>query len=252
MKLASRILMKFSCILSLVGLGSCALREPLPPASRVQNLQKELSARVESQSRLRVLFIGNSYSFGVSRAFAKVAAAHHRSVKTGHSTYGGWTLAQHAKHDGTLKKIRSGKWDIVVIQEHSLIPAHPAKKRDALMFGPLRFLVNEARAHGAIPVLYQTWGRRDGNDQLRADNFQQMTSRLREGYHAAAKFAGGVIIVPVGDAWEREMQAGRGHGLFTEDGSHPSPAGDAITAATFYRSLYEPYVPATKKGHSLE
>ena len=240
MKLYSQILVKISCIVGLFGLGTCAPRELLLPANRMQNLQKELNARVAAQQRLRILFVGNSYSFGVPQALTKVVAANNRSVKTGHSTYGGWTLAQHAEHEGTLEKIRGGKWDIVVIQEHSLIPAHPARKRNAMMFGPLRFLVKEARAHGAIPVLYQTWGRRDGNDQLREDSFKQMTARLREGYHAAAKFADGVIVIPVGDAWEREMIAGRGRELFIDDGSHPSAAGDAITAATFYHALFEP------------
>jgi len=240
MRIPSRIFVKFSCILGLFGLGTCISRETLPPANRVPNPQKELSARVESKQKLRVLFVGNSYSFGVPQAFTKVAAEHHRIVETGDSAYGGWTLAQHAEHVGTLEKIRSRKWDIVVIQEHSLVPAMPARKRNSRMFGPLRFLVQEARAHGAVPVLYQTWGRRDGNAQLRGDGFHQMTARLREGYRAAARSTGGVVVIPVGDAWEREMIAGRGRELFIEDGSHPSTAGDALTAATFYRAIFEP------------
>ena len=238
MKKSKQIIVRFTFLLSLLGLTTCVTHRPLPPAAHVPNPAKELAERVASQQILRVLFVGNSYSFGVPEAFAKTAAAQGKSVNTGHSTFGGWTLAQHAEHEGTLEKIRSGTWDVVVIQEHSLIPAQPPAKRDAAMFAPLRLLVNEARGHGAIPVLYQTWGRRDGNSLLRKDTFREMTARLRAGYQAAAKQAGGVVIVPVGDAWEREMNAGRARVLFIDDGSHPSAAGDAVTAETFYRAFF--------------
>lgn len=238
MKRSNKILARLTFFLSLVGLTTCATHPPLPPAARVPNPAKELAERVAAQQTLRVLFVGNSYSFGVPKAFTKTATAHGRSVKTGHSTFGGWTLAQHAAHQGTLEKIRNGNWDVVVIQENSLIPAQPPGKRDAAMFGPLRLLVNEARSHGAIPVLYQTWGRRDGNAQLRKDTFREMTARVRDGYQAASKQAGGIVIVPVGDAWEREMNVGRGRELFIEDGSHPSAAGDSVTAETFYRTMF--------------
>ncbi len=223
-----------------MGLTTCATHRPLPPAARVPNLREELAERVAAQQTLRVLFIGNSYSFGLPEAFAKIATDHGKSVKTGHSTFGGWTLAQHAGHQGTLQKIRSGGWDIVVIQEQSLIPAQPSRKRSAAMFEPLRFLANEARSHGAIPLLYQTWGRRDGNAQLKDDTFPKMTARVRDSYQAAAIHAGGVLIAPVGDAWEQEMNAGRGAQLFIEDGSHPSARGVILTAETFYRTVFGP------------
>ncbi len=200
--------------------------------------RKGLSEKVVSFKKLRILFVGNSYSFGVPNAFARTMAANGRRVKIGNSTFGGWTLAQHSKFDGTLKKLRSREWDVIVFQEHSLIPARLPKKREAEMFPPLRILVTEARNHGAVPVLYQTWGRRDGASELKNDTFFAMTARLRQGYQAAAKNAGGVTVVPVGAAWEREMMAGRGAVLFNEDGSHPTAAGDALTAETFYQTLY--------------
>ena len=78
-------------------------------------------------------------------------------------THGGWTLKQHAENDATLRAIREGDWDYVVIQEQSLIPSQPLKRTHA-MFPNVRKLADEARKAGAVPVLYQTWGRRDGNE----------------------------------------------------------------------------------------
>jgi hypothetical protein len=230
-------LVKFSCILSWLGLSACSPPRPPLPVSGGAGVRDELAGQVRSRGKLSVLFVGNSYSFGVPRAFSKLAAERGRPVRTGHSTYGSWTLAKHAEHAATLEKIRSG-WDIVVIQEQSRIPSLPPGKRDEAMFPPMRALVQEARRQGAVPLLYQTWGRRDGDEFVEGDDFHAMTARLRTGYQAAAKASGGVAVAPVGDAWEREFHAGRGAALFQDDGSHPSAAGDQLTARVFYEVLF--------------
>jgi hypothetical protein len=159
-------------------------------------------------------------------------------VRVGHSTYGGWTLAKHAAHPPTLEKLRSGKWDVVVIQEQSLVPSRHERMRRKVMDPAVGFLVSEARAAGAVPLLYQTWGRRDGDPDQPGDDFIEMNSRVRNGYRAASENAGGVAIVPAGDAWEREFVAGRGRDLFIDDGSHPSSFGNEITAREFYRVIF--------------
>ncbi len=237
MKFFQSFIVKFSCILSWFGLSACSTQRTPLAVSGGLCVREELSEQVRSRGKLSVLFVGNSYSFGVPKAFSKLAFERGRRVRTGHSTYGGWTLAQHVEHAATLEKIRGG-WDIVVIQEQSRIPAMPAVKRDAAMFPPLRVLVNEVRQQGAVPLLYQTWGRRDGDEFVEGDDFYAMNARLRNGYQAAAEASGGVVVAPVGDAWETEFKAGRGDGLFTGDGSHPSAAGDLLTAGVFYEVLF--------------
>lgn len=223
--------MNLSCLLGVMG---CAT--PAPPAA--VEAQRELSERARADSELAVLFVGNSYSFGVPKAFSKYAASHGKKVRTGHATSGGWTLERHSKHEPTLRKIREGRWDVVVIQEQSRIPAMSPPERAATMFPPLRQLVVVARENGAVPLLYQTWGRRDGDAEVPGDDFLAMNQRLRDGYRAAAKDAGETLVAPVGDAWESEVRAGRGDALFMEDGSHPTPQGDRLTAATIYEAIY--------------
>ena len=229
--------MNLSWLLGILGISSCASRVPVPPSAS-GNDRRELAARMNATEEPAILFVGNSYSFGIPREFKKLAAERGKKVRIGHSTYGGWTLGQHAANEATLRKIRGGRWDVVVIQEQSLIPAMPARLRAAKMFPPLRLLVAEARAHGAIPVLYQTWGRRDGDPARRGDDFLKMTQRLREGCQAAANHAGGLVVVPVGDAWELETNAGRGDTLFLDDGSHPAAMGNRVTAEVFYRTFF--------------
>lgn len=238
MKIFPRPLVNFAWFLSFLGLSACSSQPPLPPSPGRSDPRRELSKRVAACPEPSILFVGNSYSFGVPKAFSKLAAEHGKKLRVGHATYGGWTLQQHSENAPTLRKIREGRWDIVVIQEQSEIPALPPKKRDAAMFPPLRQLVALVRQQGAIPILYQTWGRRDGDPKIRNDDFHAMNHRLRLGYQAASKNADGLEIVRVGDAWETEVSAGRGAALFMEDGSHPSPSGNQLTAQTFYQTIF--------------
>ncbi len=235
----NRSFVKFTCLLSFFGFTACSTSPPLPiPGST--DARRELTARVRATPQLAVLFVGNSYSFGVPKELTRVAAAHGKSIRAGHATYGGWSLKIHAANEATLRKIRAGHWDIVVIQEHSEIPSWPAGKRAKAMNPPLLKLVAAARQYGAIPVLYQTWGRRDGDKSVWFDTFPAMTKRLRAGYQAAARDAGGLLVVPVGDAWEHEVSAGRGRDLFMPDGSHPTAMGNQLTARVFYETLCAP------------
>lgn len=231
-------LMKLACILGFFGLGSCATQPTLAQGPGGDHPESELRARLLADPEPAVLFIGNSYSFGVPKAFGKVAADHGKSLRIGHSTFGGWSLARHAANEPTLRKIRDGQWAVVVIQEQSEIPAMSPRRRAELMFPPLRKLVTEVRAHGAVPVLYQTWGRRDGDKSRRHDDFQAMNARLREGYQEASRNAGNLVVVPVGDAWQREVDVGNLTRLFTEDGSHPSAYGNEVTARIFYQTFF--------------
>jgi hypothetical protein len=227
--LVLRLLM-WARFLGFLGLTGCAV----PPVSPDLD---ELGAKVK-QEELSVLFIGNSYSFGVPSAFKKHAEARGKRVRLGHSTYGGWSLERHTQHHPTLKKLREGKWDVVVLQDFSMHPAMKERQRARAMDPAVGFFVRESREAGAVPLLYQTWGRRDGDTAVPGDDFFAMNRRVGEGYRAAGRNAGGVMIVPVGDAWEREFRAGRGRDLFVEDGSHPSAFGNRVSAEAFYVAVF--------------
>jgi hypothetical protein len=214
------------------------------PASGAE--KDALAAIVERLGRSHqpaVLFIGNSYSFQAPKLFQAHAAARGKTVRVEQVTHGGWTLARHAADEATLKKIREGGWDVVVFQEQSRIPSLPEAQRSAMMDAPLRKLAEEAGRHGAIPALYQTWGYRDGDAMLPGDDYRAMTARVRQGYRAAAKRAGNVAVVPVGDAWEREAASTEAGKLFQKDGSHPSAMGNRITARVFHDTFF----PGSKK-----
>ncbi|MEP4050205.1 MAG: SGNH/GDSL hydrolase family protein [Luteolibacter sp.] len=220
----------FAWLMGMLGLSGCAV-PPVPG-------ETEKFESLANKDPLAVLFIGNSYSFGVPSAFKKHAESKGRHVRVGHSTYGGWTLEKHSKNPATLKKLREGDWDIVVIQDFSMNPSRDERERRKVMDAGVQFFVSEARAIGAVPILYQTWGRRDGDPERPGDDFYSMNQRVRMGYRNASLRAGGIPVVSAGDAWEREFRAGRGKDLFVEDGSHPSSFGNAVTAEVFYKAIF--------------
>lgn len=221
-----RSILMFAKILAFFGLSSCASHLPHPEQP------------IKKTDELQVLFIGNSYSFDVPKMFREIAEKNGNKVRVARCTHGGWTLAKHAKHAPTLRKLRERQWDIVVIQDFSMNGAYLERRRRKEMYPFVEFFVNEARAIGARPMLYQTWGRRDGQSGLKGDDFYQMNARIREAYSRAAQLAGGVEIVPVGDVWEEEFRKGNGPKLYVEDGSHPSAFGNRVSAEVFYQAIF--------------
>lgn len=97
-------------------------------------------------------------------------------------------------------------------------------------------LAEEARSVGAMPMLVQTWGRRDGDPANPRSGFHAMNDQVREGCRRAARHAG-VEMIPTGDAWQREVDAGRADAIFHADGSHPTRHGNQITAETVLRAM---------------
>ncbi|MBK1881814.1 hypothetical protein JIN85_05275 [Luteolibacter pohnpeiensis] len=234
--------MKYVLIFCILATAACAplyLGRDKKPARSVADAQRELHDRVASKSKPAVLFVGNSYSFGMPKALAAECAKHDQPIRIGHSTFSGWSLAQHVKNESTLKKIREGKWDVVVLQEQSQIPSFKGFRRNHRMLPAVKKLAAEARAAGAVPVLYQTWGRLHGDQQnVPGDTSAAMSARLAEGYRVASKAAGGLVVIPAGDAWAKEIATGHGNQLFIEDGSHPTSIGNQLTARVFYNSLF--------------
>jgi hypothetical protein len=225
-----RRLIMFTKILGFLGLSGCVL----PPVAG----EREKLDAVAKKDRPSILFVGNSYSFGIPKKFGELSASRGKDVRIGHSTYSGWSLTKHSRNPGTLKKLQEGEWDVIVIQDYSTNPSHNERERRMKMDPGVQFFATEARALGAVPLLYQTWGRRDGNPDIAGDDFYKMNDRVRKGYLSASRNGGGIVTVKAGDAWEREFRAGRGADLFYEDGSHPSGYGNEVTAEEFYRTIF--------------
>ena len=219
------------------------------------------------QPPLKVLFIGNSYTYVndlPSLIVALADAAGGRKIETGQQLVGGCTLERHVNDKKAVEKIREQKWDVVVLQDHSL----QAILRREAMFKYARVLDGEIKKQGAKTVFYLTWARQhipqmqDGADPAASPDYAkamyQMSGAAKStGFdpwcqkHHDALVAGidgayfdlakdlGAQVAPVGIAWKKALAADPHLVLHQPDKSHPNPTGSYLAACVFYATLFD-------------
>ncbi len=173
---------------------------------------------------LRVLFIGNSYTFynDMPRQLQQIATSmgDKRTIITERVVYGGRALKEHWTDTLALAAIRRGGWDLVVLQEHSL----GALNASDTMRKYIRLFSEEIRNAGAIPVLYMTWARQ--HRPISQDSIARVYTSIGRDV--------GALVAPVGLAWQRVRQQYPAIVLFDPDGTHPSSEGSYLAACVFY------------------
>ncbi len=172
----------------------------------------------------RILFVGNSYTFGnnLPNLVAAVAKAGGRELEVASSTEGGATLRRHVDRGEAVKTMRASKFDYVVLQDQSLNPLF----NRAHMWAAATELHAEIGRTGAKTLFFMTWARQGK---------PEMTKGLAEAYQGiAGKLGAGVA--PVGLAWHA-VNHNTGLGLYTDDGSHPNLKGSLLAAFVFYARI---------------
>ena len=193
----------------------------------------------EPFGELRVLFIGNSYTFAneLPDIFVKIANESGYRAEVTMLAKGGWTLSKHAQSNRTIKTIRDQTWDYVILQEQSVIPAK-IEEREQSMLPAIRTLDAEIRNNGAKTILFMTWGRREGLPQEGFADFYEMQAAIAEGYREISNELN-VALAPVGDAWKIGVDEGTQLELWAEDGSHPSIEGSYLSAWLIYAIIFD-------------
>ncbi len=186
----------------------------------------------------RVLFIGNSYvyTYDLPGTFKVLADAGHHRTSVGMAATGGWLLQQHVDSRDTQKLIADSAWTTIVLQEQSVMPALRTE-RERQMYPAVRSLTTTIRAHHAKPLLFATWGRRDGLPTAGFATFEAMQGELDAGYETIAEETGAAMIL-AGDAWVDAREKAPTIALWGPDGSHPSPAGTYLNACVIYATIF--------------
>lgn len=112
---------------------------------------------------LRVLFIGNSYTYSndLPAIMQGLAASGGDSLDYVMEAPDGASLEEHYRRGSAAIGLRDGAWDYIVLQEQSLRPALPIRQveREFFRYGELLDKQAKALHPGAETVLYVTWGR---------------------------------------------------------------------------------------------
>ena len=187
---------------------------------------------------MKILFIGNSYTAGMRGAMkGLIDASPYKGSELAFICPGGRNLVSHAAGKNVLDKIKSKKWDFVVLQDQSQTPAvlknrflEGLKKLDAVI-----------DANGSQTVLYMTWGHKNGDKRNPglAGTYKLMQDKLQAAYEEGAKSAKATLS-PVGQAWRlvRNTNQKLGDGLYAGDGRHSSKKGAYLIANMHYVTLF--------------
>lgn len=204
-----------------------------------------------SQEEIRVLFLGNSYTYvnDLPKIIEDIATNENKVFKHASVTPGGCTLFQHVESQTPLSKIRQGNWDFVVLQEQSQLPVIDYYRHNTLkpsykaLYDSIMLYNPNAKVVG-----YMTWGRRYGGQQCvnfgeglycSADfvDFNHMQDTLTAAYCENA-YATNSYVAPVGEAWKAALATDPSLVLHSNDNSHPSYDGSYLAACVFYSVLW--------------
>lgn len=192
--------------------------------------------QIEDKDEIRILFIGNSYTYYNStpelvKAFIREKFPE-QEVKTQLISGGGMTLADHWQNEGTLETIRTGEWDYVVLQEQSKLGMGVMIDND-MYFGQTERFFEHARKFdteitkaNAKTVFLMTWSVKDQPNEQ---------AILTYAYTTIAKELK-ALVVPVGMVWDKVRMIPTIN-LYADDGGHPSPEGSYLTAVTLYSTI---------------
>jgi hypothetical protein len=187
---------------------------------------------------LPILFLGNSFTYAndLPDLLQKLAAAAKQPIAAELIADAGWTLQQHANNADSLDALAARKWNYVVLQEQSVIPAMRGD-REYQMYPAVRNLAQRSTAIGRKPLLFMTWGRERGMSEAGFADYASMQTAISTGYVTIAAELD-IAIAPVGEAWRTVVTQHPAIQLWDEDGSHPSLAGSFLAACVFYTVLY--------------
>ena len=223
-------------------LGWLLVSRPFSSSSSAPAAGPPISLSHSKPVRNRVLFIGNSYTSCIQKQLADaLASSRYKRTTFEFITPGGRRLKHHLNNPATLKRIRTGNWDAVVLQEQSQIPALPGKPSQSF-HASVDALTKHIRSAGAKPVLYMTWGRRNGDPRNKRvfPDYDTMQKKLTAAYRAASK-RNKIDLAPVGDVWAivRKTDPALGNKLYSRDNSHPSSHGAYLASCVFFRVLFD-------------
>src|SRR6056297_3715619 len=186
--------------------------------------------------KLRILFIGNSYThYNSTPELVKELMQEKfpkKVIETQLISGGGMTLEDHWQNEGTIETIRTGEWDYVILQEQSKLGMGIMIDNDTYFGQTERFFEHarkfdtEITKADAKTVFLMTWSVRDQPNEQ---------AILTHAYTTIAKELE-ALVVPVGMVWDKVRTIPK-IDLYADDGGHPSPEGSYLTAVTLYATL---------------
>jgi hypothetical protein len=175
---------------------------------------------------LRLLFIGNSYTYynGLPELVKALGdSAGMRGLEVESVTFGGVSLQDHWQEGTARARLANEHWDIVVLQQG---PSSLPESRDLLLDYATRFS-QEIRQAGGRPAFYSVWP-----EQSRPQDFDG----ARDSYTIAADSLHGMLF-PASEAWRAAWRRDGSLVLYGPDGLHPTRLGTYLVGLVVVGTL---------------
>lgn len=211
-------------------------------------------------TKVRALFLGNSYVSvnNLPLLIKNVASSVGDTLIYNDNSPGGYTFNNHLNNQVSLDMMADPQWDYVIIQQQSVMGAAVCNEPSIIApnsFEPsniqsVQDLKTPIEQEGAIPMLYMTWGRKNGEPSLCARfpkagyycTYQGMDSLLQQNYMQMGGpnmwFNEKLPVAAVAAVWRYVRTNHPDIELYDPDESHPSMAGSYLAACTFYNMLF--------------
>jgi len=209
-----------------------------------------LAAQAETPDSLRVLFIGNSFTFynDLPSMVRRIASTKKVKLSCSRVVKGGERFSGHLKNEKLLEMLAAGGWDYVILQEQSTSPAQSTAQVMRETYPAARKL--DSLVHAGSPdarvIYYMTWGHKFGSVRPShgyrlMENYEGMQERLITSYLEMTYDNGG-WCAPVGMAWRTVRNERPDCVLYSQDCYHPSVAGSYLAANVIYTTIVQkPY-----------
>ncbi|RPE05443.1 DUF4886 domain-containing protein [Chitinophaga lutea] len=173
-----------------------------------------LTVQAQNGKKTRLFIIGNSFSGNAASFLPQLAKEGGIDLEIGRAELGGCSLERHWKLAEADEKAYKGKslremlgegsWDMVTIQQYSLLSGDPATYQPYAR--QLVALIKSLQPKAKI-YIHQTWAYRNDAEAFgkikgeeRAKTAQEMHRHVRAAYHRIAKELG-LTVIPTGDAF---------------------------------------------------
>lgn len=182
---------------------------------------------------IKILFIGNSYTFSnqspekpqLPEKIKEICLAGKNPVylQFDQVLKGGDSLKGHWNRGLAQEKIKSAKWDLVVLQDHS----NMALKDSAQLKEYVLKFDSIIKKTGAKTLLYMTWAKA---------NLPETIEQISKVYESVGKEIN-AKVVPCGIAWSMALKEHPEWKLHWDDNSHPNTRGVYLNTCVFYQTL---------------
>lgn len=220
-----------------------------------------LSTANAKNEKIKILFIGNSYTYfnGLPSIISNMALRESKEVVVSQITQGGFLLSEYLKKDFVIEDIKDENYDFVILQEQSTAPLFKARE---LTYPAIREFNKLVKNNGGETILFMTWAR-EYVDSIKTkmlpgkfyydvfDSYNTAQDSLAASYCRIGKELD-VAVAPAGLVWKEIHNKYPDLKLWRNDHNHPMECGSIIAAYSIYATLFGSNIENVRSGVPVE